>query len=153
VLGLTLDKIVVIVLVAGLVLGPSRLPGYARRLAGLVRAARRAVDDAGARAQADLGVPLRSTDWSDFDPRRYDPRRIVRDALAEDRGTAAAPADATPAAAPTGGAAPDDRPPVVPAARDEYVIAGTSGHPRRVRAVPGERDRSLGGSASRSEDD
>lgn len=150
-LGLTLDKIVVIVLVAGLVLGPSRLPGYAHRLAGLIRAARRAVDDAGARAQADLGVPLRSTDWSDFDPRRYDPRRIVRDALAEDTGTASGPTGGTSPAARTGGADADGRPAVVPEPSDGYVIAGTSGHPRRVRVAAVERDRT-DGSGSRDDD-
>jgi sec-independent protein translocase protein TatB len=76
--GLTFEKLLVITVVAGFVLGPRRLPLYAAALAAFARDLRAYVDATRARAERDLGVPLH------VDPRRYDPRRIVRDALEDE---------------------------------------------------------------------
>ena len=40
--------------------------------------------DAKARVDEELGEEAKDVDWASLDPRRYDPRRIVRDALLDD---------------------------------------------------------------------
>ena len=80
--GLSFEKILVIAIIAAFVLGPRRLPLYAGKLADLVRDLRAFVESTRARAEDDLGVPLSSSEWMDL--RRYDPRRIVRDALEDE---------------------------------------------------------------------
>lgn len=80
--GLSVEKLLVIGLVTALILGPRRLPLYAGRLAGWVRRLRAFVEASRARTEDELGVPLRSSEWQ-AEWRRYDPRRIVRDALAD----------------------------------------------------------------------
>lgn len=74
------DKIVVILVIAAFCLGPQRLVGYSRRLAVVVRRVRDWADTTKAEIEQETGVDI---DWSDLDPRRYDPRRIIRDALTE----------------------------------------------------------------------
>lgn len=81
--GLTFDKLLVIAVIAVFVIGPERLPAYAARLASMVRAVRRMLDDAKGRVREELGDDFDEVDWTSLDPRRYDPRRIVREALAE----------------------------------------------------------------------
>jgi sec-independent protein translocase protein TatB len=80
---LSIEKLVVIGLIAAFLIGPERLPVYATKLARLVRVVRGMADDAKGRLQDELG-PDFDADWQRLDPRRYDPRRIVRDALTED---------------------------------------------------------------------
>ena len=106
--GLTFEKLVLVTIIAAFVIGPRRLPVYAGKLAEFVRDLRAFIESSRSRAEADLGVPLRASEWQ-ADLRRYDPRRIVRDALAE-----------PPA-------------PVEAKTRQRWVAAGgTSGHPRRI---------------------
>ncbi|MGC5616182.1 twin-arginine translocase TatA/TatE family subunit [Georgenia sp. Z1491] len=81
--GLSLEKLVVVLVVASLVIGPSRLPGYAARLGEVVRGLRDAVEATRTRTENELGVPLSVDEWRDA-VRRYDPRRVVREALAEE---------------------------------------------------------------------
>lgn len=82
-LGFTLDKLVIILVVAVVLLGPERLPRYATQLAGLVRSMRRIANNAGDRLRDELGPEFDDVDWRRLDPRQYDPRRIIRDALLE----------------------------------------------------------------------
>jgi sec-independent protein translocase protein TatB len=77
------EKLLVIGLLAMFLLGPERLPEYAARLARLVRAARRMLDDANQRMRDELGEDFDLDEWRKLDPRQYDPRRIIRDALLE----------------------------------------------------------------------
>lgn len=84
VFGLTIEKILLIGLVAALILGPERLPRYAEAFAGLARRARGFADAARARVRAETDGELDDFDWRTLDPRQYDPRRIVREALLED---------------------------------------------------------------------
>lgn len=108
-LGLTFEKLVVIALIAVVVIGPQRLPGYAERLAAFVRSVRDFAEAAKIRAEGELGVPLDGDQWS-AQLRQYDPRRIVRDALAGDEesrpvgsdGLGAASAGARQASSDTG---------------------------------------------------
>lgn len=104
--GLSLEKLMVIAIIAVIVVGPQRLPLYASRLAELIRAVRSFTETAKARAEEELGVPLTRAEWEALDPRRYDPRRIVREALQsdEDAAGAARPAGAVAAGAVAGAA-------------------------------------------------
>lgn len=85
-------EFLVILLVAVIVIGPSRLPKYAEQLARLTKQARHYLQDARTRVDAELGEDVKDIDWEALDPRRYDPRRIVRDALLEPEPTTGSPA-------------------------------------------------------------
>ncbi|GAA5518030.1 sec-independent protein translocase protein TatB [Demequina sediminis] len=73
-------ELLILVLVAILVVGPERMPEYARQLRNLVIKGRDLVQSGKATLKQEVGDEV---DWSQLDPRQYDPRRIVRDALAE----------------------------------------------------------------------
>ncbi len=68
-------------LLAVLVLGPERLPEYAAKLGRLVRQARTMADRAREQLKDEMGPDFSDVDWKAYDPRQYDPRKIVRDAL------------------------------------------------------------------------
>ena len=149
--GLTFEKLVVIALIAALIVGPSRLPHYAQRLAETVRAVRAFLDAARERTEAETGISLE--EWRAMDLRRYDPRRIVRDALDPDTETEREPEEpgepgpegkdvqpipvqrsaeeeeeserADPAPAEAGPDAPEPR-------LRWVVVGGSSGHPKRM---------------------
>ena len=82
--GLTFDKLLIIGIIAVFVLGPERLPGYAAQLARLVRSLRGLANDAKDRMREEMGPDFDDVDWKKLDPRQYDPRRIIREALLED---------------------------------------------------------------------
>lgn len=111
--GLTFEKLFVVALLAAVIIGPHRLPLCASRFADTVRNLRSAVDTARLRAEEESGLALAQADWEALDPRRYDPRRIIREAWD-------APASAIEPAEP-------ETP-----APGRWVVVGTSGHPRRV---------------------
>ena len=72
--------LLVIILV---VVGPERLPQYASQLARIVRELRKMAMGAKEQVRAELGPEFDDVDWKKLDPRQYDPRKIVRDALTE----------------------------------------------------------------------
>ncbi len=82
-LGLTFDKLLIIGLLVLLLVGPERLPVYARRLGEWTRRAREYLGGARERIREEMGPEFDDIDWQQLDPRRYDPRRIIREALAE----------------------------------------------------------------------
>lgn len=84
VLGVSGGEFFVILLVIVLVVGPQRLPEYTRVLAQGVRQLRVFLDDAKKQIAEEVGPELGDLNLSDLDPRNYDPRKIVRDALGED---------------------------------------------------------------------
>jgi len=84
VLGLTFDKLLVIAVIAVFVVGPQRLPAYAAKLAHIVRALRDMANGAKDRLRDEMGPEFDDVDWQKLDPRQYDPRRIIRDALFDD---------------------------------------------------------------------
>jgi sec-independent protein translocase protein TatB len=83
VFGINPSEFIVLVVVAAVVLGPERLPEYAQQLARLVREMRRMAQGASAQVRDELGPEFDDIDWRKLDPRQYDPRRIVREALAD----------------------------------------------------------------------
>jgi sec-independent protein translocase protein TatB len=82
--GLTAEKIIVILVIAAVLIGPERLPAVAAQLARLVGRVRLLAKDLEGRAREELGPEFDEVDWKQLDPRRYDPRRIVRSALADE---------------------------------------------------------------------
>ena len=138
--GLTFEKLFLVAIIAGFVLGPQRLPGYAHRLGRAVRTLRDFVDSTRSTAEAEMGVPLRRSEWESLDLKQYDPRRIVADALRENDM-----------------ATPTDPELVAEAARvrpgQKYLITGPSSHPRRVliESLPENDPRRIAAEASTRE--
>ncbi|UOQ58286.1 twin-arginine translocase TatA/TatE family subunit [Leucobacter allii] len=91
-MGLTIDKILVIMVIAMFVLGPDKLPMYAKKLGEFVRNIKHMADGAKDRLRDEMGPEFDEVDWKQLDPRQYDPRRIIRDALVEDEREARAAA-------------------------------------------------------------
>lgn len=92
--GLTFDKLLIILVIAVFLIGPDRLPGYAAQLARLVKTLRGFAAGAKDRMREEMGPEFDEVDWKKLDPRQYDPRRIIREALLDD----AVPSTATTAA-------------------------------------------------------
>jgi sec-independent protein translocase protein TatB len=92
VFGLTFEKLLILGILAVFLLGPERLPHYAGKLGELIRQLRRMADGAKDRMREEMGPEFDEVDWKKLDPRQYDPRRIIREALTDD-------GDAAPAAA------------------------------------------------------
>jgi sec-independent protein translocase protein TatB len=106
--GLTFDKLIIIAVVAVFLIGPDRLPGYAAQLARLVKQLRRFADGAKDRMREEMGDDFDEVDWRKLDPRQYDPRRIIREALIDDEvDYVPIPAAAAEEAAPENSATPD----------------------------------------------
>ena len=112
VFGINGGEMIVLVLLALFLIGPERLPEYAEKLKELVKAAKRYATGTTNGLKETLGPEFADVDWRKLDPRQYDPRTIVRQALLEDDDAPAASSATTP-----------DR-------RDELVSA---------RLAPGER--------------
>lgn len=82
--GLTVEKLLLIGLVAAFIIGPERLPRYAEALGRLTRQARDWATSARTRMRDEMGDDFADVDWRTLDPRQYDPRRIIREALLDD---------------------------------------------------------------------
>jgi sec-independent protein translocase protein TatB len=82
--GLTIEKLLLIGLVAGLLIGPERLPRYVESLTKFARRAREYVTTAKTKMKDEMGSDFDDVDWRTLDPRQYDPRRIIREALLDD---------------------------------------------------------------------
>jgi sec-independent protein translocase protein TatB len=96
--GLTFEKLLVIGLIAVLVIGPDRLPQLAAQFARLVRSLRDMANGAKERMREEMGPDYDDVDWKKLDPRQYDPRRIIREALLEDEAQPTRPGAALGAA-------------------------------------------------------
>jgi sec-independent protein translocase protein TatB len=82
--GLTIEKLLLIGVIALFLIGPDRLPGYSAQLGRFARNLRRLASGAKGRMKDELGPDFDEEEWKKLDPRQYDPRRIIRDALRED---------------------------------------------------------------------
>ncbi|MFS0732636.1 Sec-independent protein translocase TatB [Microbacterium sp. 1P10UB] len=82
--GLTIEKVLVIGVIAAILIGPERLPRYAEGLARFTTRAREFVKGARSRVKEEMGDDFDDVDWRKLDPRQYDPRRIIREALLDD---------------------------------------------------------------------
>ena len=76
-------EILILLIVAVVVVGPERLPRFAAQLGSWVRVLRSFLTQAKDRVAEELGEDAAEVDWAALDPRQYDPRRIVRDALVD----------------------------------------------------------------------
>nr|WP_267313529.1 twin-arginine translocase TatA/TatE family subunit [Arthrobacter sp. 260] len=101
--------------IAVMVLGPERLPEYAGQLGRLVKDLRRMATGAREQLRDEVGPELDEVDWRKLDPRQYDPRRIIKEALLDDvqeafkpvsGGAPGAAAPGAPASATGGAVAP-----------------------------------------------
>ena len=82
--GLTIEKLLLIGVIAALIIGPERLPRAAESLAAFTRRAKEWVSTAKTRVRDEMGDDFDDVDWRTLDPRQYDPRRIIREALLDD---------------------------------------------------------------------
>ncbi|MGD8148616.1 twin-arginine translocase TatA/TatE family subunit [Ornithinimicrobium sp. Y1694] len=125
-------ELLFLILAALIILGPSRLPGYAAKLGQAVRQLRDMAEGAKSQIKDEMGPAFDDIDWRQLDPRQYDPRRIVRDALASPPSrpaTASTATDTESAAAVSGSAwgAPGALTPVLhdPARPTPYDLEAT----------------------------
>ncbi|MFC8411781.1 sec-independent translocase [Arthrobacter sp. NPDC057259] len=81
--GIGAEKFFVLLIIGIFVLGPERIPQYAAQLGRLVREVRRMASGAQEQLRQELGDDFDDMKWGALDPRQYDPRRIIREALAE----------------------------------------------------------------------
>ena len=78
--GLSGEKLLILGLIAVFVLGPDKLPHYAKQLANFIKSLKRMAEGAKGQLQTEIGEEV---NWKQLDPRQYDPRRIIREALSE----------------------------------------------------------------------
>lgn len=86
--GINPGEFAVLLLVILIVVGPERLPGYAQQLGKMVREGRKMAMGLREQVRGELGPEFDDVDWTKLDPRQYDPRRIIREALLDDTPTA-----------------------------------------------------------------
>jgi sec-independent protein translocase protein TatB len=128
--GLTFEKLLIIGVIAVFLLGPDRLPAYAAKLAQLIRSLRDMARGAKDRMRDEMGPEFDDVDWRKLDPRQYDPRRIIREALLDD-SPEPEPVIKPPATLPAGAAA-------VGAVTSEKAVPGAASSPF---VTPGAVDR------------
>ncbi|MEE6273675.1 twin-arginine translocase TatA/TatE family subunit [Georgenia sp. MJ206] len=141
------SEAVVLLIIALIVVGPERLPVYAQQLARLARELKKMATGAQERVRTELGDEFADLDLAAFDPRQYDPRRIVREAFMED--DAGHTASSSRSAAGTLGRKPAGGTPGRTAAGAGAGAAGTAagaGAPGAAWRGPG-ATRAAGGSA------
>ncbi|MDO5719906.1 MAG: twin-arginine translocase TatA/TatE family subunit [Actinomycetaceae bacterium] len=77
-------QLLVILFVAAVVVGPSRLPAVASTISRWVKASRRELAKLRATLDDEVGDELKDFDFSKLDVRQYDPRRMIREAVQEE---------------------------------------------------------------------
>jgi sec-independent protein translocase protein TatB len=98
-LGINGSELLVLAVLAVVILGPEKLPEYAAQLARLVKELRRMATGAKEQLREEVGDDIADMDWRKLDPRQYDPRKIIKDALLEDFEDAVSAVRETPAIA------------------------------------------------------
>lgn len=84
VFGINGPEFLILLIIGVIVIGPSRLPEYTRKLANLVKELRRMASGAREQIKEEVGIDIDEVDWKKYDPRQYDPRRIIKEALLDD---------------------------------------------------------------------
>jgi sec-independent protein translocase protein TatB len=103
------QEFVILLVVAVVVIGPDRLPRYAREFRAWVTKARDLLADARIAVRDEMGDTV---DLAVLDPRQYDPRHIVKDVLGEPAAASSSPrADGRAARRRSARSAPDAVPP------------------------------------------
>lgn len=138
--GLTIEKLLLIGLIAVMIIGPDRLPAAAESLRRTIQQVRRMARTAQERVREELGPEVADVDWQRLDPRQYDPRRIIREALLAEPDAAPAPGATAGAstAAESGGLAPGavdvKGRPRLESSTDDAVVRDDGAHDPDVRA-------------------
>lgn len=96
-LGINGSELIVLAVLAVVILGPEKLPEYAAQLARLVKELRRMATGAKEQLREEVGDDIADMDWHKLDPRQYDPRKIIKDALLDDFEDAVSAAKEAPA--------------------------------------------------------
>jgi len=100
--GISGWEFLILIALAAALIGPDRLPEYVSKLRGYIRQAREMAEGAKSQLKDQMGPEFEDINWRAYDPRQYDPRKIVRDALfdpdpEEEPGDVVdAPAEASP---------------------------------------------------------
>lgn len=81
--GINGAELIILIVLALLILGPEKLPDYARKMTQWIRHVRQMAEGAKAQFKEETGTDFDEIDWRRYDPRQYDPRRIIKEALAE----------------------------------------------------------------------
>lgn len=124
-MGINTTEFIVIALILVVIVGPEKLPELAAQLGRLIREVKAIATGAKARVKEELGPDFE--ELKSLDPRQYDPRRIVRDALK----------DEPPARVPSRTARPVSTPRAAPAA----AAAGAAAVPPPTQnSTPGTND-------------
>ena len=79
--GISGWEFLILVALAAALIGPERLPEYVSKLRGYIRQARDMAEGAKSQLKDQMGPEFEDINWSAYDPRQYDPRKIVREAL------------------------------------------------------------------------
>ncbi|XNZ01473.1 Sec-independent protein translocase TatB [Micrococcus luteus] len=82
-IGINGGEFIVLILIALLVLGPERLPMYTRKFADWLRSMKVMAEGAKEQFKEETGRDFDEIEWRKYDPRQYDPRRMIREALRE----------------------------------------------------------------------
>ncbi|WP_374929043.1 twin-arginine translocase TatA/TatE family subunit [Kytococcus sedentarius] len=81
--GMSQWELLLILVVMLVLIGPDRLPGAIENLRRWIRQARDMANQAKGDLREQVGDDI-DLDWRKWDPRQYNPKRIVREALMED---------------------------------------------------------------------
>ncbi len=82
--GINGPEFILLLIIGVLVIGPQRLPEYTQKLANLVKEVRRMANGAREQIKEEVGIDIDDVDWKKYDPRQYDPRRTIKEALLDD---------------------------------------------------------------------
>ena len=77
--GINGPEFIILLIIGVLVIGPQRLPEYTQKLANLVKEVRRMASGAREQIKEEVGIDIDDVDW-----KKYDPRRIIKEALFDD---------------------------------------------------------------------
>lgn len=77
-------EFLVILVVIMLVVGPSRMPAVAKGVTRIVKSTRLQLTKWRAALDDQMGDDFKQVDLSKLDPRQYDPRRLIREAVQEE---------------------------------------------------------------------
>lgn len=95
--GINGGEFIILAVLAVVILGPEKLPEYAKKLANLVKELRRMANGAKEQLREEVGDEVADIDWRKLDPRQYDPRRIIKEALIDEFDDAVSAAKGSPA--------------------------------------------------------
>ncbi|MFJ6475387.1 twin-arginine translocase TatA/TatE family subunit [Micrococcus luteus] len=91
-LGINGSEFIILAVLAIVILGPEKLPEYTRAFTDWLRVMRDKAEGAKAQFKEETGTDFDEVGWRKYDPRQYDPRRIIRDALREPADGSSTPA-------------------------------------------------------------